>query len=137
MDPPPLGTIVTVPQGRGVVRFAGPTSFSAGKWVGIELDENNGKNDGAVNGITYFTCKPSHGVFVRPSQIKGTFGPEIEVFHRVLCTYLSISCLSDPATSTSNSSSSYCRSSTYAKFWPLTNQLSPFHAIFKRLSSSR
>ena len=34
-----LGTIVTVPQGRGVVRFVGTTSFKEGKWLGIELDE--------------------------------------------------------------------------------------------------
>lgn len=73
-----LGTIVEVPQGRGVVRFSGATSFSTGKWIGIELYHPNGKNDGSVNGVSYFTCKPNFGVFVRPSLIKATFGSELD-----------------------------------------------------------
>ncbi|KAJ7146369.1 dynactin [Mycena epipterygia] len=72
----PLGTIVEVSVGRGVVRFSGATSFMAGKWIGIELYEANGKNDGSVAGISYFTCKQGYGIFVRASQIKGTFGSE-------------------------------------------------------------
>ncbi|KAJ7508441.1 dynactin [Mycena galericulata] len=71
-----LGTIVEVSVGRGVVRFSGNTSFMAGKWIGIELYEPNGKNDGSVNGTAYFTCKPGYGIFVRASQIKGTYGSE-------------------------------------------------------------
>lgn len=67
---PPIGAIVEIPAGRGVVRFCGATSFSAGKWVGVELDEPTGKNDGSVQGVKYFTCKPQHGMFVRPSQVK-------------------------------------------------------------------
>ena len=78
MDPP-LGAIVTIPQGRGVVRFKGPTSFmTAGKWVGIELYEKNGKNDGSVDGIPYFNCEMGYGVFVRPSQIKSLHGSELD-----------------------------------------------------------
>ncbi|CCL98838.1 uncharacterized protein FIBRA_00843 [Fibroporia radiculosa] len=67
---PPLGALVEVPPGRGVVRFCGATSFSQGRWVGIELFEANGKNDGTVQGVRYFNCKPNYGVFVRPSQVK-------------------------------------------------------------------
>lgn len=67
---PPLGALVEVTAGRGIVKFSGATSFSAGKWIGIELFESNGKNDGSINGIKYFNCKPQHGVFVRPSQVK-------------------------------------------------------------------
>ncbi|RPD64767.1 dynactin [Lentinus tigrinus ALCF2SS1-6] len=67
---PPLGAIVEVPVGRGVVRFCGATSFAAGKWIGIELSQPNGKNDGSVQGVKYFSCKPSYGVFYRPSQVK-------------------------------------------------------------------
>jgi dynactin 1 len=74
-----LGTIVEVSVGRGVVRFFGATSFMAGKWIGIELYEPNGKNDGSVAGTSYFTCKPNYGIFVRASQIKGTFGSENDV----------------------------------------------------------
>ncbi|KAJ7605055.1 dynactin [Mycena polygramma] len=73
-----LGTIVEVSVGRGVVRFSGATSFMAGKWIGIELYEANGKNDGSVAGVAYFTCKPGYGIFVRASQIKGTYGSEAD-----------------------------------------------------------
>ncbi|KAA1478090.1 hypothetical protein DENSPDRAFT_787589 [Dentipellis sp. KUC8613] len=66
----PLNALVEVPVGRGIVRFCGTTSFAQGKWVGIELSEPKGKNDGSVQGVQYFTCRPSFGVFVRPSQVK-------------------------------------------------------------------
>lgn len=68
-----------------MVRFSGSTAFSTGKWVGIELYEPNGKNDGTVNGVPYFNCKPGHGVFVRQSQIKATYGSEIETVWNIIC----------------------------------------------------
>ncbi|KAG6865099.1 hypothetical protein C0991_005060 [Blastosporella zonata] len=77
-DGPALGTVVTTAQGKGVVRYSGVTSFSKGKWVGIELYDGNGKNDGTVQGVAYFTCKPGYGIFIRASQIKSTHGSEIE-----------------------------------------------------------
>ena len=52
----------------GIVGFIGPTLFSEGIWVGIELLNGSfGKNDGSVLGHRYFECKNSHGIFVRPS----------------------------------------------------------------------
>ncbi|KAI0042583.1 hypothetical protein FA95DRAFT_1636409 [Auriscalpium vulgare] len=66
----PLGSIVEIPLGRGVVRFYGITSFSPGKWVGIELSEAKGKNDGSVQGVPYFSCQMNYGVFVKASQVK-------------------------------------------------------------------
>ncbi|RCI05266.1 hypothetical protein CU098_009430 [Rhizopus stolonifer] len=58
-------------QGKvGSIRFVGTTSFQTGKWIGIELDEPQGKNSGVVQGKRYFDCKANHGVFVRPSQVK-------------------------------------------------------------------
>lgn len=71
--PPPvlkLNTRVQVGAGPGYIRFVGQTGFAAGKWVGVELDEPNGKNDGSVAGKRYFTCEEARGVFVRPSQIR-------------------------------------------------------------------
>ncbi|KAK1224892.1 hypothetical protein PQX77_012169 [Marasmius sp. AFHP31] len=73
---PPLGAIVEGPFGRGVVRFSGPTQFKPGKWIGIELYEKAGKNDGSIDGVSYFTCKLGYGVFVRSSQIKQVVGNE-------------------------------------------------------------
>ncbi|KAF8744012.1 Dynein associated protein, partial [Rhizoctonia solani] len=66
----PLDAVVDVTAGRGTVRFVGNTAFAPGKWVGIELAAPNGKNDGSVKDVVYFSCAPNHGVFVRPSQVK-------------------------------------------------------------------
>eukprot|EP00747_Dinoflagellata_sp_TGD_P212083 gnl/TRDRNA2_/TRDRNA2_85214_c0_seq2.p1 gnl/TRDRNA2_/TRDRNA2_85214_c0~~gnl/TRDRNA2_/TRDRNA2_85214_c0_seq2.p1 ORF type:complete len:396 (+),score=89.55 gnl/TRDRNA2_/TRDRNA2_85214_c0_seq2:139-1188(+) len=52
---------------QGIVRFSGATQFASGEWVGIELFEPWGKNDGSVQDVRYFTCKPKHGLFVRPN----------------------------------------------------------------------
>lgn len=70
MSDPPIGALVEISTGKGIVRFSGTTSFAPGKWVGIELFEPKGKNDGSIQGIVYFACKPLHGVFIRPSQVK-------------------------------------------------------------------
>ncbi|XP_074635396.1 CAP-Gly domain-containing linker protein 3-like isoform X3 [Acropora palmata] len=68
-----IGDGVTVAgQKSGIIRFIGRTQFSTGVWLGIELDQPVGKNDGSVSGIRYFDCKPSHGVFAPPSKVTRT-----------------------------------------------------------------
>lgn len=42
----------------GTVKFMGSTEFANGEWVGVELDEPRGKNDGSVNGKRCFTVLP-------------------------------------------------------------------------------
>lgn len=64
------GQVITLTDGRqATVRFVGTTHFAAGDWVGIELDDGTGKNDGAVQGERYFDCEPGYGMFVRPPAI--------------------------------------------------------------------
>lgn len=54
---------------RGIVRYFGTTEFAPGQWVGMELSEPRGKNDGSVKGVRYFSCKMSYGVFVRSRNV--------------------------------------------------------------------
>ncbi|KUI55283.1 hypothetical protein VP1G_02625 [Cytospora mali] len=64
------GQVVRLADGRNaVVRFVGDTSFAPGVWVGVELDDGNGKNDGSVQGERYFDCAMGNGMFVRPTAV--------------------------------------------------------------------
>ncbi|ESP00449.1 hypothetical protein LOTGIDRAFT_140744, partial [Lottia gigantea] len=53
----------------GTVAYIGQTLFSAGKWIGVVLDDPKGKNNGTVQGKTYFSCPDNYGIFVRQSQV--------------------------------------------------------------------
>lgn len=59
---------------EGVVAFAGNVDFAEGSdWVGVRLTGSSvgqGKNDGSVQGISYFSAPPNSGLFVRKSQIR-------------------------------------------------------------------
>jgi len=59
----------------GVVRYEGETGFAFGEWLGVELDEAAGKNDGCVNGVRYFDCAQGHGLFVREAALRRVEGP--------------------------------------------------------------
>ncbi|KAG7381043.1 hypothetical protein PHYPSEUDO_006524 [Phytophthora pseudosyringae] len=66
-----VGDRVCIPDKElfGFVRFLGEIVGVKGVWVGIELDEAYGKNDGSVKGRYYFRSKAKHGVFARPHQV--------------------------------------------------------------------
>ncbi|RLV82966.1 CAP-Gly domain-containing linker protein 3 [Meyerozyma sp. JA9] len=65
-----VGQNVTLEAGKGTIRFHGRTQFAPGVWVGVELTQPVGKNDGSVGGISYFSCPPNHGIFVRESKVR-------------------------------------------------------------------
>ncbi|XP_060790716.1 CAP-Gly domain-containing linker protein 4 isoform X2 [Neoarius graeffei] len=53
----------------GIIRYFGTTDFAPGLWLGLELRSAKGKNDGSVGCRRYFSCRPFHGVLVRPSRV--------------------------------------------------------------------
>ncbi|XP_076108563.1 uncharacterized protein LOC143076624 isoform X3 [Mytilus galloprovincialis] len=63
----------------GTLQYMGETDFAKGEWAGVELDEKQGKNDGAVAGKRYFECKPMFGLFAPIHKVtrltSGTAGP--------------------------------------------------------------
>ncbi|KAF5092230.1 hypothetical protein D0Z03_002968 [Geotrichum reessii] len=71
---------------RGTVRYVGkipeiPVSATQPQlhWVGIELDEPLGKNDGSIKGVRYFQAAPNHGSFVKPGLVViGDFPSELD-----------------------------------------------------------
>lgn len=58
---------------EGAVKYAGNTLFAPGKWIGVELDESKGKNNGMVQGKAYFQCPENHGLMVRQNQLQVCF----------------------------------------------------------------
>ena len=64
------GQLIRLSDGRqGTIRFVGSTHFATGEWVGVELEDDSGKNDGSVQGERYFDCDPGRGMFVRPGTV--------------------------------------------------------------------
>ena len=57
---------------RGKVVYIGEAKIDKqkGVWIGIELDEPYGDNNGTVKGKEYFKCNDKYGKFVRPDEIK-------------------------------------------------------------------
>ncbi|CAL8106712.1 unnamed protein product [Calicophoron daubneyi] len=76
-----VGDIVFVGSGTerlGTVAFIGETQFASGEWVGVILTSPNGKNDGTVSGVTYFNCKPYHGIFSKKQNLRHAPDPSAE-----------------------------------------------------------
>ncbi|KAI1100277.1 CAP-Gly domain-containing protein [Jackrogersella minutella] len=65
-----VGQSIRLSDGRNAtIRYVGQTHFAPGEWVGVELEDDSGKNDGAVQGERYFDCAPGRGMFVRPVTV--------------------------------------------------------------------
>ena len=65
-----VGSRVDVRGDLGVVKFVGEVHYAKGEWVGIALDEPEGKNAGTIKGVSYFACDDKHGIMVRRTECK-------------------------------------------------------------------
>lgn len=68
--------VLVAGQKKGTIRSFGYTKFASGLWVGVELDEPSGKNDGSVAGARYFYCEMNYGIFAPVSKVKRIFTEE-------------------------------------------------------------
>lgn len=48
---------------RGEIAYIGMTGFSTGQWAGVILDEPKGKNNGSIQGNSYFTVSEKKTIF--------------------------------------------------------------------------
>ena len=55
---------------RGEVVFFGTIKGKDGLFVGVRLDDPMGKNNGSVDGVSYFQAMPKCGIFARPEKIQ-------------------------------------------------------------------
>lgn len=62
-------TVETTDGRKAVIRYIGEINAAPGQFLGIELPDATGKNDGSVKGERYFDCPLGHGLFVRPAGI--------------------------------------------------------------------
>ena len=55
---------------NGTVRYYGKTHFAEGEWCGVELEDADGKHDGTVENVRYFTCEKGYGIFAPLSKVE-------------------------------------------------------------------
>ncbi|KAL8603408.1 hypothetical protein ACOMHN_004259 [Nucella lapillus] len=60
---------------QGTVKFVGHLPGRSDVYLGVELYKEEGKHDGTFEGIRYFKCKPSKGVFVAFNKIVMAWAP--------------------------------------------------------------
>ncbi|CAD7940724.1 unnamed protein product [Amoebophrya sp. A120] len=66
---------------RGTIKFVGPVKGAPGTWIGVELDEPQGMNDGTKDGERYFDCRgEKYGCFSRCENVVVGDFPALDPF---------------------------------------------------------
>ncbi|EGR32395.1 tubulin folding cofactor b, putative [Ichthyophthirius multifiliis] len=67
-------------KNRGTIQYIGKIpDLGQGYYIGIQLDEPIGKNNGSYNGVKYFNCQNKYGLFIRPDKIETGDFPELDL----------------------------------------------------------
>ena len=53
----------------GTILFVGEVHYAKGEFVGIELEDGGGKNNGTIKGTAYFSCPKGAGIMARSSDV--------------------------------------------------------------------
>ena len=61
--------VINAPTRLGEVMYTGALDGKPGYFVGVKYDEPLGKNDGSLNGKSYFKCNPNYGGFLKPDFV--------------------------------------------------------------------
>ncbi|OHT07804.1 hypothetical protein TRFO_23835 [Tritrichomonas foetus] len=64
-----VGTIISLKNIKGVVKYVGDFHEGEGTYVGIELEKPKGRNNGTIKGKKYFECPEGHGLFLKIEDI--------------------------------------------------------------------
>ncbi|KAI9680221.1 MAG: hypothetical protein M1829_001458 [Trizodia sp. TS-e1964] len=65
-----VGQTVELVSGQSAtIRYLGTIAVSPGDWIGVELEDFSGKNDGSIREERYFECEMGKGMFVKPPSI--------------------------------------------------------------------
>jgi len=70
----------------GTVRYIGRIGAKKTHSVGVELDTPHGTHNGTIMGKTYFACKPRHGVFREPSEVRRYSTSEYNTTNIIECS---------------------------------------------------
>jgi ankyrin repeat protein len=65
-----IGDKCIVGEKIGKVMYVGPVKFARGRWIGIRLNEPEGKHDGVVGDTRYFHCTTGHGLMARATKVR-------------------------------------------------------------------
>lgn len=63
-----VGQRISLGNIKGTIRYVGEYHEKPGIWVGIELDQAKGKNNGTIHGKKYFECPNNTGLFITLTQ---------------------------------------------------------------------
>lgn len=71
--------VMTQDNHRGEVKYVGRLpDMGQGFYIGVQLDEPYGMNNGSLKGISFFDSPNKYGIFLRPSKIQTGNYPELD-----------------------------------------------------------